>query len=179
MLTNSHLYLMISHTPQNLSKLFLHDEMACRTCREQFHRHRGGDSSVIEYPPLVWKVGCSTHGHWVNRKSVYPNRHGKKHRSGFDLHPIVDECIHRIACDPAIKQIQLNFHFAQYDEWSSDARDIFALCNPHEYHWSFLTLSKQGDVLCRRIKKRIEDLLNLCREERPKWFPESVWHSKL
>jgi len=50
-----------------------------------------GDVSVVECPPLNRKVGCSIHGHWVNRrsaaqlKSISLNRPGKKQNSGFDL----------------------------------------------------------------------------------------------
>jgi len=29
-----------------------------------------GDRSVVLCPPLNWKVGCSIHGHWVNRRSA-------------------------------------------------------------------------------------------------------------
>jgi len=30
----------------------------------------GGDSSVVEGPPFNWEVGCSTHGHAVNRVAL-------------------------------------------------------------------------------------------------------------
>jgi len=32
--------------------------------------YRGGDSSVVERPPLIWKVGILTHDHWANRRSA-------------------------------------------------------------------------------------------------------------
>nr|CAB3263034.1 uncharacterized protein LOC100186892 [Phallusia mammillata] len=63
------------------------------------------------------------------------------------------------------------FRNAKYDEWSSEARDIFAISKPDKYKWSFLTLSKQGDVLCRRIMERVKDLKNLKNEDRPEWCP--------
>ena len=64
-----------------------------------------------------------------------------------------------------------NFIDIQYDEWSSEARDIFAITLPDEYKWSFLTLSKKGEQLCERMKKRIEDLMSRPPEERPEWCP--------
>uniref|UniRef100_H2YRI6 Uncharacterized protein n=1 Tax=Ciona savignyi TaxID=51511 RepID=H2YRI6_CIOSA len=60
---------------------------------------------------------------------------------------------------------------AKYDEWSSEARDIFAICKPDKYKWSFLTISKQGDVLCKRIIKRVTALKDLPAEEKPDWCP--------
>jgi len=29
-----------------------------------------GNSSVVNFPPLSWKVGCSIHSHWVNCRSA-------------------------------------------------------------------------------------------------------------
>ncbi|XP_076810929.1 uncharacterized protein LOC143453468 [Clavelina lepadiformis] len=63
------------------------------------------------------------------------------------------------------------FKYAKYDEWSSEARDIFAISQPDKYRWSFLTISKQGDVLCDRIKGRIQDLKDMELEDKPEWCP--------
>jgi len=32
------------------------------------HTAKFYNSSVVECPPLIWNVGCSTHDHWVNRR---------------------------------------------------------------------------------------------------------------
>nr|XP_018673479.1 uncharacterized protein LOC100186892 [Ciona intestinalis] len=63
------------------------------------------------------------------------------------------------------------FRNAKYDEWSSEARDIYAISKPDKYKWSFLTLSKQGDVLCKRIIKRVTALKEISAEEKPDWCP--------
>ncbi|XP_039274145.2 uncharacterized protein LOC120348096 isoform X1 [Styela clava] len=69
-------------------------------------------------------------------------------------------------------RFMVQFKHAKYDEWSSEARDIFAICQPDKYMWSFLTLSKQGDMLCKRIIGRIDGLLSKSNEERPEWCPD-------
>jgi len=34
------------------------------------NHYRDGINSVVKYPPLNWSVGCSVHGHRVNRRNV-------------------------------------------------------------------------------------------------------------
>jgi len=64
----------------------------CLLIEENKQKALGGDCSVVGYPPLNWKVGCSIHVYSTNRRnppweSVHFNHLGKKQTSGFGLPP--------------------------------------------------------------------------------------------
>jgi len=58
----------LGNKTKNVIQLLRENDLARR--KSSVKAEWGGVSSVVECSPLNWKVGCSTHSHWVNCRST-------------------------------------------------------------------------------------------------------------